>query len=316
MIRLSLILFALFVLASPAAAQHASFTHTVRDGETLASIAERYYGNPKFETLLVAENGLDVKGGSLVVTGMRLTIPWATHYVVLEEDTWRSVAAQVYGDPERSFALVEANNNAKAEQGSQILVPHPLRHVATQGQTLNDVVRLYFDKPRRAYRTVRRFNGLRSPKLSQGQIVLVPMAELHLSEEGRTLVELALGTQIATGEKKRAQEGINVALPEIADLIREGRYLKALARASFLLGGGHATVGQQIRLWHQVGVTKIALSDQEGGEQAFVKLLSIDPNFELPEVVTPPKILGAFQAARKNLQPVGANEAASDAGKD
>ncbi len=280
-------------------AQHASFTHTVRDGETLASIAERYYGNPKYESLLVAENGLDVKGGSVVVTGMRLTIPWATYYVVEAEDTWRSIASQMYGNPDRSFVLTEANSSAKAEEGSQILIPHPLRHVASQGQTLNDVVKLYFDKPGRAYRAVRRFNDLKSPKLTQGQIVLVPMTDLQLSEEGRTLVELALGTQIATGEMRRAQDSINVALPEIADLIRGGKYLKALARASFLLGGGHATTGQQVRLWHQVAVSKIALSDREGAVGAFDKLLSIDPNFELPEVVTPPKVLDAFEDARK-----------------
>lgn len=305
----------------PASAQHASFTHTVRDGETLASIAERYYGNPKHETLLVAENGLDIKGGSSVVTGMQLTIPWATHYVVEAEDNWRSIAAQMYGDPERSFVLLEANNNSQAEEGRQILVPHPLRHVATQGQTLKDIVHLYLNKSARNYRTVRRFNNLRSPKLTQGQIVLIPMADLQLSEEGRTLVELALGTQIATGEKRRAQEGINVALPEITDLIREGHFVKALSRASYLLGGGHATMGQQVRLWHQVAVTKVALSDHQGGIQAFEKLLEVDPNFELPEVVTPPKVLTAFEAARsavrKRAKPVEppVQEPASDAGQ-
>ena len=59
-----------------------AFTHIVADKDTLASIAERYYGRIQFEKLLVAANDLDARGGSPIVRGMRLEVPALGHRVV------------------------------------------------------------------------------------------------------------------------------------------------------------------------------------------------------------------------------------------
>ncbi len=58
--------------------------HVVRPGETLASIAERYYGDPRRESVLVAENGLTSEGGSAIVVGLRLSIPTVSYHRVKE----------------------------------------------------------------------------------------------------------------------------------------------------------------------------------------------------------------------------------------
>ena len=58
------------------------FTHVVRDDDTLASIAERYYGKIQYERILVAANLLDLEGGSSIVRGMRLEVPALGHRVV------------------------------------------------------------------------------------------------------------------------------------------------------------------------------------------------------------------------------------------
>jgi LysM repeat protein len=50
----------LLAVAPPAAA----FTHVVMPGDTLASIAERYYGRIQKERLLVAANFLDARAGN------------------------------------------------------------------------------------------------------------------------------------------------------------------------------------------------------------------------------------------------------------
>jgi phosphohistidine swiveling domain-containing protein len=52
-----------------------TLVHIVRPGETLASIAEMYYGNARRESVLVAENGLTSEGGSSIVVGLRLSVP-------------------------------------------------------------------------------------------------------------------------------------------------------------------------------------------------------------------------------------------------
>jgi nucleoid-associated protein YgaU len=85
------------------------FVHVVRPGETLASIAQRYYGDPRRESVLVAENGLASQGGAPIVVGLRLTIPWATYHRVKSGETWAQLAERSSGDPRRAFSFEVAN---------------------------------------------------------------------------------------------------------------------------------------------------------------------------------------------------------------
>ena len=95
------------LLALPARADVA-IVHIVRTGETLASIAELYYGDPRRETALVAENGLSAEGGSAIEVGLRLVIPTVSYHLVAEGETWAELATRFYGDPRRAFVLIDA----------------------------------------------------------------------------------------------------------------------------------------------------------------------------------------------------------------
>ncbi|HEY8945680.1 MAG TPA: LysM domain-containing protein, partial [Polyangiaceae bacterium] len=77
---------ALCVLSLGAEAR--AFVHIVQTGDTLASIAERYYGKIQFERILVAANLLDLEGGSSIARGMRLEVPALAHRRVQRGDTW------------------------------------------------------------------------------------------------------------------------------------------------------------------------------------------------------------------------------------
>src|SRR5262245_21683742 len=80
---------AAFLLAVVGAAPHANaFSHRVAAVDTLASIAEKYYGRIQYERLLVAANFLDVRGGTPIVRGMRLEVPALEHRKVVGGDTW------------------------------------------------------------------------------------------------------------------------------------------------------------------------------------------------------------------------------------
>ena len=48
-------------------AEASAFTHVVQEKDTLASLAEKYYGQIQYERLLVAANDLDIQGGSPIV---------------------------------------------------------------------------------------------------------------------------------------------------------------------------------------------------------------------------------------------------------
>src|SRR6187431_634483 len=113
-----------------------AFTHVVRDKDTLASIAERYYGRIQFEKLLVAANDLDARGGSPIVRGMRLEVPALGHRVVRQGETWDGLAASLLGSAQRSDVLSLANGSSPwltPEEGAEIVVPFNLRVLPDSG---------------------------------------------------------------------------------------------------------------------------------------------------------------------------------------
>ena len=74
--------------------------HVVQPGETLASLAEKYYGRVQHERVLVAANHLDLQGGIRLMGGMRLEIPTTSLYVVRKGDTWAALAQRFLGSAE------------------------------------------------------------------------------------------------------------------------------------------------------------------------------------------------------------------------
>jgi len=146
----SMLAFAMIAIAmiapGPARADE-TLVHVVRPGETLASIAEMYYGDARRESVLVAENGLTSEGGSSIVVGLRLSVPTVFYHRVQEGETWAVLATRFYSDPSRAFALIEANRGSSGEQpdpGAELLIPYPVRIVASQSDSLRKLSTTYY----------------------------------------------------------------------------------------------------------------------------------------------------------------------------
>lgn len=296
---------ALLVWLGPASAraEFPAFVHVVRDGETLASIAQRYYGDPRRESVLVAENGLETQGGVPIVIGLRLVVPAVAYHRVAAGETWASIAERYYGATNRAFVVQDANPAVEGNQpaeGAELLVPYPLRHVADQRATIQRVAQQYFEDARAA-QSLRRFNNLRSTRLTRGQVILVPLADLVMSEEGRRIVTASMPTaapQDSAGDVRELQERISAELPALQEAVRRGQYTEAIAMGNRLLGAGELTGNQIVTIQRALGVAYVAVDRNDLAVAAFIAALSRQPDLELDSRRTSPIVHAAFDAAR------------------
>ena len=216
----------------------AAFPYVVQPKESVAQIAERMYGKVELERVIVAANGLDIRRGAGIVAGMRLELPAVSYRTVLPGDTWKSIAAEVLGDAERGVQLAQLND-AKPWMdpgvGREIMVPYNLRYVAAGGDTA-EVVAYRFMGKRDAAWLVATYNGLERNTLKQGEILLVPLSNLELTEEGKRAARLAgaLVRSEGGGNARAAQQLAETELPNLLRDVRRGRYVEAVARGAAL----------------------------------------------------------------------------------
>ncbi|MEM9072750.1 MAG: LysM domain-containing protein [Myxococcota bacterium] len=291
------------------------YQHVVREGETLASISERYYGDPRREAVLVAENGLTAGGGAPIVVGLRLQIPTVSYHRVAAGETWAELARRFYGDSRRAFILVEANHGSSNEQpdeGAELLVPYPLRHVSGQNDNVLRIAKAYYGSGVEHARRLRRFNNLRYNRLDRGEIVLVPLSDLVLSEEGRSVIEQATGNTSPAGEVRELQAQIEEDLPQLQELLRRGRFAEAVGLGNRLLGTNVVTGNQIVTIQRELGTAYVALGHGDLATEAFRAALARQPDLQLDSVRTSPRVMRAFDRA-KELQRPGAEEEADDA---
>jgi len=274
-----------------------AFTHIVSEKDTLASIAERYYGRIQFEKLLVAANDLDLRGGSPIVRGMRLEVPALGHRIVRQGETWDSLAAELLGSPKRSDVLSLANDSSPwltPEEGAEIIVPFNLRVLPDTGDTLVTIAYRFYGDMNRAW-VLDHYNLLNGRKLQPGDVVLVPLTELPLTDQGKQAARASAGAACsqAQGETRAVQKKVAQELPALLADIRSGRYVDAVARGTRFLASAELSEPQVALVYRQLLEAYVALEAPGLATAACGEWLKRSPAASLSPIELSPKILVA-----------------------
>jgi phage tail protein X len=275
-----------------------AFTHVVMQGDTLASIAEKYYGKIQYEKFLVDANLLGLEGGSPIVKGMRLDVPSLGHRTVKHGDTWDVLAAELLGAANRSDVLSIANGSnpwLTPEEGAEVIVPYNLRVlVSGSNETLVTIAFKYYGDMNKAW-VLDRYNGLNGHKIEPNDVVLVPLTDLPLTEAGKKAAQESAGSTCseAMGGVREAQRKVSQGIPALIADVKGGRYVDATSRGSRFLASGALTEPEQAIVNRQLLEAYVALDATGLATQACMEWRKRDKLAVLDPVELSPKILSA-----------------------
>lgn len=288
-------LLAVALVCSPVPSARADIVHTVRHGETLASLAQRYYGDASREIIVVAANALNVQSSAGILPGTRVVIPSVSYYRVRERDTWERIAYREFGSAARAPYLAEVNHadvRVDPSPGAVVRVPYLLRYVVPEdAEPLFEIAQRFYGD-RAQTRFIAEFNRLASMRLQRGQVLLLPMAELTLREEpvcegGPSLAQI-----------ERAQREFEHRVVALRSMIDHGQYVEALALGSRLLGGTEVSETQRARVQRMLAETYCALDRVDLAAEALRDVLRVQPDLRFDEVSMPPRMMDALSIAR------------------
>lgn len=274
-----------------------AFPHIVRAGETVAEIAERMYGRVELERVIMAANGLGGRRGSAIVPGQRLEIPAVGYHKVLPGDTWQSVADAALGSNKRGAVLARLNESQpwlSPEVGREIVLPYNLRLVASRGDTTQSVAYRFLERRDDAW-VIGSYNRLDRARLRQGEIILVPLTDLTLTDQGKqaALLAGALVRSEGGGAAREAQQRARAELPRLAVDVRRGRYIEAVARGSALLATEGLSEPQLAETQRYLTEAYVALEAPGLAATACQAWRRHDPTAVLDPVELSPKIIAA-----------------------
>lgn len=279
-----------------------AFTHIVQPGDTLASIAETFYGKIQHERLLVTANSLDVEGGIRIVPGMRLEVPAVTYIRVTEGQTWQQIAARLLGGEHRAHALAEANDSKawlKPLVDAEVIVPYNLRFVCTGDETIVGLAYRFLGDRKKAW-ALDQYNDRKGRRLVRGEVVLIPITDLTLTDKGKQAGEAAqqLESLQFGGAARVAQAKVARGMDLLERDVRHGHYVEAVQRGTSFFGMGQLTKKQRARIARLLLEAYVALDARGLAKDSCAQWLEGDPSVKLDPDELSPKIIDVCKEVR------------------
>ena len=131
-----------------------------------------------------------MQGGTVIAAGMRLEVPAPGHHTVMQGESWADLALSWLGtnDMARTELLAHANKGVPwvpPVEGQEIEIPAVMTYLAGDGRDgqLASPQRFWGD-PNRGWE-LNTYNRREGVTVHRGEVVLVPMPGLRLTEAGR-----------------------------------------------------------------------------------------------------------------------------------
>jgi LysM repeat protein len=281
------------LLLAPRGAR-ADVVHQVRTGETLASIAVRYYGDANREAVLVAANVLGAQTNTSILPGMRIVVPSVSYYRVAAGDSWQHIATSELGSPSRAGYLAHINGQnfmVPPSAGAVLRIPYLLRYVVLTEEPLFEVARRFYGD-RSQVQFILEFNHQPSSRMNRGQVLLLPLPDLTLREEPVCESAAPLAQDNATQRRTEAD------LPLLQSMVTHGQYVEALSLGIRLTSAEGLAAGQRVTIDRALAEAYCALDRVDLAAEVFRDALRVEPTLTLDLVTTPPRVLDAFGIAR------------------
>jgi LysM repeat protein len=272
----------------------ADVIHVMARGDTLAALAERYYGNVALESVLVAANYLYLQSTPTIPVGTHLVIPSVSYHRVQANETWEGLARRHLGDSRRGPYLARINGasfDLPPSAGTVIRLPYLLRYVVQGDEPLFEIARRFYGD-RGQVLFITQYNFLPTQRLQRGQAIVLPLADVVLREYPAGSVEAALV------EVHNQQRQVDRDLPVFRQYVTRGLYVEAVALGARMLSNAEVTRDQRLAIDRGLAEAYAALDRRDLAAEALRDAIATDPGFHLDPDTTAPKILDAYALAR------------------
>jgi hypothetical protein len=180
-------------------------------------------------------------------------------------------------------------------EGLEIEIPAVIAHIAADGDDSTRIAERYLGDMNRGWE-INAYNGNRKEApLRRGEILLVPLLDLALTEGGKA--EARAAEERAASEANTAgldvQRRADTELPLLLADVRWGRYVEAVARGNRILGSGELTRPELATLHRALLEAYVALDAASTAAAECAAWRANEPAPRLDPKTTSPKIRAA-----------------------
>ncbi len=254
------------------------------------------------EGLIATANGFKSQQGTSrqlalrsLTPGMMIEIPAPRYLRVQEGQTWKSLAERWLGAEKRAFVLADMNGFKpwhEPEAGQLIVLPYPLAWLSNGTESLASLSYRYLGSTKYAYRLMQ-FNDLKKERPERGQIILLPLVDLTLTEAGQAaaLRAASMLQQQSDRSTKKQQDEAAAELRKLQLKLDAGQYAQVVAGATRILTQKSASRTTEARVHHALLIAAVALESTALARESCEAMRQLAPDTQLLPLYTSPKIL-------------------------